>query len=303
MNSLIDTFNNREKSLVVWLLIIFIVFLIKKAIRKSFFYLFKAFAKDRILIAFALMTAYTFVMVYIHYAIDYWNISMFKDTVIWFFSSAFVLFVNCNKILKDNQYFIKVVVDTFKWIIIFEFIVNLYVFNLATELVLLPILTLAISIIAFADTSKGKEIENASTVKSIMTYISTIAGFLILTYALYNIVISFQNFATLDNLYTFLLPLILSSIFLPFMYILGLYLFYENIFGRSNHWLRRNKPLAKYMRYRIFVSCLFNIKKLRRFSTEMNFMVMKSKEDVLKEMQEFEEKYKDSNKNKLQHIK
>ena len=80
-----NLFNNREIATAIWLLVIFILMLFKRDIRKSLLDVIKAFFKIKILSSIFLMIAYTTGIVFVLYQINFWNISLLKDTVVWVF--------------------------------------------------------------------------------------------------------------------------------------------------------------------------------------------------------------------------
>jgi hypothetical protein len=292
MNIILDSINNRDKAILIWLLIILFVFLLKKDIRKGFWGVLNALTNTKVLVILFSMVFYVAAWVYIFYRISFWNVSFLKDTLAWFFGSAFVLFINIPKATKEEQFFKNTLFNTFKWAIILEFIANLYVFNFFLELIILPLLAVVVITTHSLDHPKFKDIENRNYIKNILNYVSATAGLALLSYSIANAIADFQKFATLNNLFTFLLPLVLTLAFIPYLYIMALLFMYEDIFTRSNHWLRKNKELARYLRSRVFIACHISLRKLKSFSREMNFMQMKSRNDICAEMREFEIKYK-----------
>ena len=89
-----NLFNNREIATAIWLLVIFILMLFKRDIRKSILDVFKAFFKIKILSSIFFLIAYTAGIVFVLYQINFWNISLLKDTVVWFCFTAIVLCFN-----------------------------------------------------------------------------------------------------------------------------------------------------------------------------------------------------------------
>ncbi|MBW2995406.1 hypothetical protein KY312_03560, partial [Candidatus Woesearchaeota archaeon] len=182
---------------------------------------------------------------------------------------------------EDERYFKNVILDNLKLIVLLEFIVNLYVFNLAVELILIPILVIIVIISAIAGLK-----EEYRLVKKVFDYILGIIGICFILFAFINIFIDFPGFANVDNLRSFLLPPILTVVFLPFMYLFTLFAAYEIYFIRLDIF-NENKEITRYAKRKIFALCHFNLKRLNKLSKEVKIMKIFNKNDVLTILQRF----------------
>ena len=162
-----------------------------------------------------------------------------------------------------------------------EFIINLYVFNLAVELVLMPILFIIVLISAFAELK-----EEYRLVKKVFDYILGIIGICFILFAFANIFIDFRSFANMDNLRSFLLPPILTIVFLPFMYLFTLFIMYESYFIRLDIF-NENKAITRYAKRKILALCHLNLKMLNKLSKEVKIMKIFNKNDVQTILQKF----------------
>ena len=63
-----------------------------------------------------------------------------------------------------------------------------------------------------------------------------------------------------------LLPIILTILLVPYLYVLTVYMAYESIFNRLEWFLRRKKKLVGYAKRQVFRTCLLRISKVKRFS-------------------------------------
>lgn len=271
-----NLFNNREIATAIWLLVIFILMLFNRDLRKSFLDVFKAFFKIKILSPIFFMIAYTAGIVFVLYQINFWNISLLKDTVVWFCFTAIVLCVNLVTSETDQNLFRKVIVDTIKIVIIIEFIVNTYTFSLAVELVLIPVVTFIAILGVFAKTD-----EKYSSVAKLTNGLLIIIGIVILIFSISNVVSDYKNFVSLDTLRKFLLPPLLTILFLPFIYFMVLFSTYEQLFVQLNLGYEKSKKLKRYAKRKIIQHCLLSLKKVKKASNmNYNLKVIRYEEDV-----------------------
>ena len=273
--------NNRDISLAIWISLIFIWAISQKAVRKSFANVLKALAARVILISWTVMLAYIALIVYLLYLSQIWEIGNLKDTVYWLFGSGFVFYLNINQIRREG-YIRKAVVDSLKVLVLIEFIVNLYVFNIWVELILLvPILLLLGGLLGCASVyEKYKQVEG------FLTTLLAIVGFGILVFVAVSIVYDIQGFFSLDNLRDFLIPILLTIGFVPFLYVCGLYSLYDSIFRRIGVFAE-NKRIALYAKLRTFLAFGLNLSSVRSWSREMGLLKLSEKTDIVEAIRKF----------------
>jgi hypothetical protein len=289
----ISVFNNREKAIIAWGIVLLVCLLCIKDIRRiigeSFFSLLKNLFLGKVGVALSTVTLYVVLIVFLVYNIRLWDISMLKDTIVWFLGTAFIRFINVNNVTKEDNYFKNVILDNLRLVVVLEFIINLYVFNLWGELVLIPITFLLTAMIAVPVTEKKDLLA-----KKLINVILSIIVVFVIVFSFYRMVSDFSNFATVQNLKNFLLFPYLTALYLPFVYLLALYGTYDSTFNRIDFLLKENKELARFTKWKIFWQCLFNLKKLSMFSKmyTVRFMSIKNNSDVTNLIREFKTKYK-----------
>ncbi len=198
MKSISEILNNREIAVLVWISIFFIGALLKRDRRSAFYKVLKALYVKQIILSIICMLLYVSLMVFAFYSIGFWDKSAIKDTILWTFGVAFVMLVNSNKASNDENYFRKVVVDNVKIVLIFEFIINLFTFSLIIELIVMPIVTIAVMMKAIAELkTEHKQVEN------ILNNALIIFGSIVIIFTFYRVIIDFKSFATLQNLRDF----------------------------------------------------------------------------------------------------
>ena len=273
MQSINNILDNREIAIFFWMGVLFIWAIFNKKIRQSIIGVLKALTKKAVAISSLLMILYIGLMIYLSQKIDLWRPSNLGETILWIFGVAFVMFVNVNHASEDN-YFRNIVVDNLKFVVILEFITNVYVFNLWIELILVPIMAFIGAIWGYSSFDlKNKKVH------SFFTAIVGIIGFFFLIYAVYNIIIDFQGFASINNLREFMIPLIFTVAFLPFIYVLALYLLYDLIFTRIRYIIKDQK-LARYARMKTIFAFHVNLKWLRMWIRKIALQKLENKDDI-----------------------
>ena len=255
----LNLFSNREIALFLWVFIIVILLSLNKPIRKSFRPVLKAFFSKRILVAVLCLLLYVSVIVFALHCIRYWDFSLLKDTVFWTMGFAFVLMFRLNDIkrFKDFRVVLK---DAFKWTLIVEFIVAFYSFSLAFEIIIFPIILLIVLMQAYSEAHT----EHQQVNRVLLTILSVI-GFVIFCYSAY---MTFSHSETLFSIQSgkvFLLPIILTVLFFPFIYLLSLYAIYEVLFTKLRIFLK-DDSIRRKVKGQILMVANVNIERLSNIS-------------------------------------
>ena len=219
------------------------------------------------------MMLYIGIIIYLLFRIKLWNISYLSDTIIWILGVGFVLFMNINHTGEDN-FFRKAVIDNIKLVVLIEFITNLHVFNIWVELILVPILVLLGALLGVASVHPEYK-----RVESFLTPIVGLIGVGLLVYNFYNIVVDIRSFLSMQILMEFFLPLILTILFLPFVYFLAVYMIYDLIFMRLKN-VVINPKLEIYAKRRTFLEFHFNLKTLNKWLRKIVVSKFESKDNI-----------------------
>jgi hypothetical protein len=214
-------------------------------------------------------------MIWIAAKVGFWVTSAAKDTSLWVIGTAFATFFSLNNVSTDKDYVRKIILDNIKFILIIEFVLNLYTFNLAIEFFLLvPLITFVVILNAFAALKpeyKG--------VKTFLEYVLAIIGFVLLIYTFREIVIHFQDFATAKTLRDFMLPPAFSVSLIPCLYFMALFMQYETLFVRIN-FANRHSDYAKMIKRKTIMICHLNLAKLIRFSRNLGYPKVNSTDEM-----------------------
>jgi len=255
--------NNRELAFLIWIVFAIIWCVSYSKIRKPFFQLIKAFFAWKLTLSYLLMFTYIACVIWVLKIIGIWKIDHIPLTVLWSVCVAFVMLFNFQK-ANDPKFFKNSIKNNVKGLVFLEFFINIYVFNFWIEFIIVPVSGIIGGMKAIAERDKEYEIVN-----KFLAFIMITAGFSLLFYASYKVVTDFKNFATLQNLESFYMPILLSILFIPFVYIAALIAAYETFFTRLQFFVP-DKVVLRYAKFRTILSIQFNLSKLNRWSDYIN---------------------------------
>lgn len=275
--------NNREISILIWIVVFFLWVLSQKKIRAAFVSVIKAFFAKKLVYGYLLMFLYIAMIIYPFYLLGLWGAHWIKNTILWVSCIAFIMLMRFSK-ATDKNFFINSVKDNLKILIVLEFIINLYVFSLWIELLLVPFSALIGGMIAIAETD-----EQYKSVKKFLDFVLSVMGIVFVAYALYQVSTDFGNFASKKTIIDFSLPILFTIMFLPFVYLIALYSNYETLFLRMPFFIENQRVLS-YSKRKTVLSFGFNLKAINRWCSHFNSLLIKEKKDIDEAIKEFKNK-------------
>lgn len=240
MENLFNIFSTREVALFIWFLVFLIFVCRTKDVRRSIIGVIKAFFAKKLILPYSSLLLYILLGVLFLSKIEFWDMSLLKDTCIWALFSGIVLFMNINK-AENTNYFSKIIKDNIKVIAIWEFVFNFYTLSLTWELVLIPVIFLFSSMQVFAEYSSKKNSEQEKVVTLCKTILAII-GLGAICYVTYKTITEYELLFSYTNLKSFLLPIFLTILTLPYFYGLALYMNYESFITVVKHLHRNEEP-------------------------------------------------------------
>ncbi|MFZ2996039.1 hypothetical protein [Sphingobium sp.] len=226
MEEFIQSVSNREWASLLWLIAIIAVINVKGPIRRSLVGVLRAFFKPVIVMPLLIAAIYAAGEIYLLHKIGWWSIANLKSTVLWIVTFAFVAMFEVVSI-KDHKVGLgKIARDILTVTTVFLFITELYSFSLAIEIIAIPLVTF---LAAMFEVAKLRP-EHAPVSKLLGAVLSLIG----LTYFGFSLSLTIEKFdetATWANALEFLIPLLLSVGFLPFLYGWRLFVAYSSTFA------------------------------------------------------------------------
>jgi len=222
-------FNNREIAVLIWVFIFLCWVFRKEEVRESLKQVLLAFCHRAILTILALMASYVYLVVDFLSNAELWNFDMLKNTIMWFIFVASIELFKANMVHEEKGYFKKSIKGHFKLLVALEFIVAFQSFSLIAELIIVPLSTLAVLVLAFSELK-----EEYKPVENLMSWVLSIFGVFMVGFGLYFISSNFSEFFQSKTFMDFLIPIILSILLLPFIFVISIYMLYERILVRVN---------------------------------------------------------------------
>lgn len=238
-----DVFNNRELSILIWIGVVFAAMMSSKSIRKALLNVVKALLIRTFIIIYFLLALYLAGVISILNQLGFWDFGDLKDTLMWLFSVGLIMVFNVTK-ARNSNYFKDIIKESIKWTVILEYVVSFYSFSLITEIILIPLLV----IIGVTQAASERDIDKKH-VTQFLTNLMGIIGLAVISYALYKTVVTYESFFVVDNLLSFLLPIIITILFIPFIYFLALYNAYEMLFLRLDFMTKEKEKVKQVKRY------------------------------------------------------
>jgi len=258
-----DLFNNREIATGIWLIFLIFPVMMNESFRNSFARVLKSFLRMKIVISILLMGLYVGLGLLLLYRLGLWDASLLKDSIYWFLFTGFVLFMN---LMTGNDYaifFRKTIIGCFKVIVFIQFLLNFYTLPLFIELLLVPVLIFLL----VASEYTNNKLEYA-VVKKFFDVILAIIGLAVAVFVAKSVYKYYSGLFTTQVFLSVLLPIWLTFLFLPFLYIAKLISDYEMLFIRLSYFVKKDVGLVAYVKKRIIFLCHFNLKKLNQFSKD-----------------------------------
>jgi hypothetical protein len=275
-----DTFNNRDWSLLIWSTIIIGFFI--WAGRARIGSLFKAALQRYIVTIFLLVIGYVYCSIKLLSGLGIWDVTMTKDAVLWTVGVALPMIKNAIKASEGKYKLKEALIDNLKLTVLIEFIVNLYVFELWLELLIVPFMTIITIMMAYSE----RKPEYAVTYK-LLNRVTGIVGIFMLYHAIKYLVLDFKGFATIANLDNFLFPIFMTVLYLPFMYFLAIYVAYEQFFLRVDNAFRHHKPMIPFVKWSIFKKGSLNLRIVRTLSTNLHIYELTEKKEFTNAINRF----------------
>lgn len=259
MNEIVESVSNREWAYALWLCVIAIAVLFYKPARGPLKSLVGTFFQPVIIIPLVLAGIYAAGEIYLLDRIGWWSLANLKSTILWLVTFAFVAMFEMDSIKKRKVGMGKVARDIFAITSIFLFITELHSFPLIVELAVLPVVTF---FAIMGEVAKHKP-EHASVAK-LLGCIMAIIGLAYFGFSVVETIDKWSETATRETALDFLLPILLSVGFLPFLYAWRLYVIYSEIFATMGV-VGIDKELVPYARWLAMTHIRGDVETLERW--------------------------------------
>jgi hypothetical protein len=218
--------NSRELASAIWLFAFVVFALSLRDVRSGAVDVLKVASHWKIWLPLLTFTAYVGLLLVIGAEAGSWNRNFTVDTLVWYFGTALVLLFNATRAAEPG-FFRRTAVRTIEVAVFLGFYFNLFVFPLAIEFILVPMMLVltAASVVANGQTQFTR-------VKRAIDGLLAFVALAVALYVAYRLVHDWRTVAEWDTLAEFAVPIWLTVAVLPFIFALGVVATYETAFVR-----------------------------------------------------------------------
>jgi len=257
-----DLFNNREIATGIWLGVAVFFGARNADIRDACIGVAKQFFHRKVAGLFLIMGLYAVGCVLLLSRLNLWNVSLIKETVYWVLFTGFVLLLNRMTGVDNKKFFRKTFCECLKVMVLLQFLINFFPMSLLVELILVPFVT----ILVVMSEMSGQKPEYAAG-KKLFDGLMIIFGLFVLIYVARSITLHHADLLKSDVLLSLLLPIWLTLLLFPFLYVAKMVANYESLFLHISFFMN-DEALMAYVRWRVIRLCHLNMKRLNRFRRE-----------------------------------
>ncbi|WDJ46372.1 hypothetical protein JH286_16175 [Xanthomonas campestris pv. campestris] len=232
--------DNREWALVIWLTIALIGVFLSANLRQASWALLKALGQPSIVSVLALLFAYIAPIILGLWHLGWWGIANLKTTLIWAFGSACVAVFNVHKVEDDASFFQRALGEVIGVAVVVDFLTAVDTFPLWVEFFIAG----GAFLLALLSAVSAKEPSQRLVHRGANALLIAL-GLLMLGKSIFHITVDFNDFAKMQTVREFLLPIILGLLLLPFLFLLNAYLVAESVLVAFKH-QRKAPKLARY---------------------------------------------------------
>jgi hypothetical protein len=259
MEDIIKSVSTRELASAICLCVFAAYVLTNDGARSATGNVLRAFFQPIIVVPLGLAAIYAIGEIVLLQRIGWWSVVNLKTTIVWFVTFAFVAMFELVSI-KDRKIGLrKIALDIFSVAAVLTFITELHSFPLLVELVAIPTVTF---IVLMAELAKLRP--EHSLVARPLGCIAVLIGVGYLGFSIWATYKNWRETATWATALEFLIPIVLSLGFIPFLYGWRLFVAYSEAFSRISAF-GISKKLVPYARWLAITRIRGNVELLDRW--------------------------------------
>ncbi len=252
-------FNNRELAVLVWTGIALILMLRNRQLRASLGSLARTVLQRVILLPVLAFAGYVAGWCWVGTRVEAWNWGLINETIWWFLVTGFVLLFGALRVAREDDFFIRTAKRALTVAIFAEFFINLVVLPFWAEFFLLPIITFIAVMQVFVERK-----EEYAAVKKLADNLSAVIGLGLFAYVLISLTTNPSQLEPLNGLRSLLLPIALTLLSLPFIYVFGLWIAYDSAF-RWIGFQASDRRLARRAKWALLTRLHWRARRVGRF--------------------------------------
>ena len=261
--------NNREIATLTYLAILLVSLLLWKKGRHAAFGVVRSFFQPKLVLIWLQMSLYVVVCVWLLARLGLWDWPNFKSTLLWWLTVGFTCGHEAQRLRDKPGTLSKLLRDAFTFSVIILFVAELVSFPIWVELLMLPALVFLTLLIAVSENRPGET--SFAPVLKLLRGLQVLAGLLILGFSYRGVAENITEHLSLNTLREFGVPLLLWLMFIPYIFLLAVYMTYEEAFN----YLRtrpRQASLVRYAQWRVFFNFGWDIDAVHRLARNIRIL-------------------------------
>ncbi|MFD1881373.1 hypothetical protein [Paracoccus pacificus] len=275
--------SNREIAVLFYLFLLLAAVLLWKTGRPLAFNVVRAFFMPKLAQLWLLMSLYVAACVWLLAWLNFWDWPNLKSTLLWWLTVGFTSVFEAQQ-LKDKPHALrKLVRDAFTLSAVLMFIAELVSFPLWVELLMLPALAFLTLLIVVGEHQTDKP--GVPRVLKLLRGLQMLTGLIVLGFSYWLVAASITEFWSLNTLREFGLPLLLWLMFIPFIFLLAVFMAYEEAFIYLQ--MRPEQAtIVRYARWRALFAFGCNIDGVKRLARDIRVREIAEKQGIKEAIRE-----------------
>lgn len=258
--------SDREIAYLIYLGLVLVAVSIWKKGRPLALGVVRAFFAPKLTQAWLMMSLYLASCVWILASLNLWAWSNLKSTVLWWLTVGFTSVFEAQR-LKDKPHILRqLILEAFTLSAVVFFIAELVSFPLWVELLIIPLLVFLALLIAAGEHQIDKP--GVPRALKLLRGLQILAGLTGLGFSYWIVASKVSEFWSLNTLREFGLPFLLWLMFTPFIFLVAVYMAYEEAFIHLET-RPTQASIARYARWRALFAFGWNIDGVKRLARDI----------------------------------
>ncbi len=275
ITDVLGTISTRELAIIIWLGLALIAMLCSKSVRRSASSLVRALSAKYVAANILILIIGVCLSVWLLKKAGLWNYLLIKTTVVWFFTVATTAFFKLSDI-SSFSFFMRVMRSKLSLAVLMPFVISSYTFSLWIELIIVLFL---LFFTAMAAISKSYQKPEYALVLKFSNAIIVVIAIVYIAYGMFEFLSDPSLVVSVLRLKELILPIPLTIMTIPIIYMQALYLNYQSIFLCFNATATHGQERRKLKKVVIF-SCGFAVSKVYRVRKNLNWLYPPSLSDI-----------------------
>ena len=215
--------NNRQWAAIAWLLVVALFVLSQRDTRRQVLAILRQLCHPKITVPLLLFAGYCAGVVKAGAALGWWTPARTADTVVWF-GGAITLLFRATEVARQRRFIRHSIVEPVRVAAIVVFFVGLFPLSLWAEMVLVPMVVLAVGVSVVA----SERSEDAAA-KRLVDSVLTAGGLALLGWATYRAIREWAIVDSADTVRALLLPIWATAAVVPVVYLFSVLIGYETV--------------------------------------------------------------------------